>query len=248
MKAEIKKLCAFYGKKQILHDVSFDIKQGEITALIGRNGSGKSTIAHCLGSSLKYSGDIIINGIELNALKPREKARLISVMPQLLNTPHITVNELVAFGRNPHLAIGKHLSQTDKETIEKAITDAKLQEIRNCFLDRISGGELRRAYLGMLLAQDTPIIVLDEATAYMDTDNENKFLELISNLKIQQNKTVFCIMHNLTNAVKYADNIAVIDKGRIIFSGNKKEILTTKIIETNFGVERFETDNRIFFA
>ena len=248
MNAVIKNLNAFYGKKQILHNISFEIQSGSFTALIGRNGCGKTTLAACLGSGLKYSGDITVGGVNLNTLKPIEKAKLVSVMPQLLNTPHITVDELVTFGRSPYLSPAAHLSQADRQTINKAIAAAGLEEIRGCFLDRISGGELRRAYLGMILAQDTPVIVLDEATAYMDADNEAKFLSLITKLKTEQNKTVVCIMHSLANAVKYADSIAVMDKGKIIFSGKTSEILQTDIIEKNFGVERFEAENRIFFA
>lgn len=248
MTLTINGLNAFYGKKQILENISLEVKSGSFLALIGRNGCGKSTLAGCLSGSVKYDGKILTDNESIEKLNRREKARRISVMPQLLGTPHITVEELTAFGRNPYLSIGQRLSGQDKKIIENAILTAGLEQIRDCYLDRISGGELRRAYLSMLLAQDTPIMVLDEATAYMDADNEKHFLQLIKRIQTEQGKTILSVMHSLSDAVSFSDSIAVMENGRIKHFGSTEEILESNTIEKAFGVKRFTADNKIFFA
>lgn len=245
---KIKSLYASYGKKTILSDITLDVQKGSFTAVIGKNGSGKSTLVSCLGSALKFKGRIEVNSLDFSQMSRRERAQCIAVMPQLLSNPSLTVRELVCLGRSPYLSIGERMSEKDTEAVESAVKKAELTQLADRSLDTLSGGELRRAYFGMLLAQDTDIIVLDEATAYMDAENENKLLELVSN----SGKTVICVMHDLTCAVKYADRIVLIENGKIAFCENTDKVLEKGLIERHFNVRRYDTksgdETKIFFA
>ncbi|MBQ8026948.1 MAG: ABC transporter ATP-binding protein [Clostridia bacterium] len=245
---KINSLYASCGKKQILHGITLDVPKGSFTALIGKNGCGKSTLVSCLGSALDFKGEITVNGRSFNELSRRERAKEIAVMPQLLPNPKITVEELVYLGRNPYLSLSQKASDTDKAEVEKALTSAELTDFRHRTLNTLSGGELRRAYLGMVLAQSTKIIVLDEATAYMDIENESKLLSTVK----AQNKTVLCVMHDLSAAVEFADRIVLMESGKIKFCASAQAALKEEIIEKSFGVSRYisesEKETRIFFA
>ena len=171
-----------------------------------------------------------------------------SAVLQSLNAPHVTVGELVSFGRAPYRALGRSLSSSDLEKIDRALQTADLVSLQNCYADCISGGELRRAYLGAVIAQDTDTVILDEATAFMDADYQHRFLQTVCSLEKEEKKTVISVMHDLGAAVRYADNILLLDRGRQLFFGSVAELLATDLIERTFGVRRFTTDGRIFFA
>lgn len=212
---------AYPGNKKhtVLHDVQVIIPTHSFTAVIGRNGCGKSTLISCIAGLLSYEGTISLGGHPLEHLSLRERAAKIAVMQQSLRTPHISVETLVSFGRQPYLSLSGVLGAADHAAVETAMQMACLFDIRNQYLDRLSGGELRRAYLGMALAQDTPLLLLDEATANMDIDYEASFLSLLKTLPKEQNRTVISVMHNLSAAVRYADHILVVDGGSVCFFG-----------------------------
>lgn len=252
MKLELDALCAAYGKTQVLHNISFSLADGRFAALVGRNGCGKSTIVACLNGMLPYTGTIRLDGKTLSAMSRRERAAAVAVMPQTLSAPHITVEELVRFGRSPYHGIGEKLDARDLEIVERALADAALESLRHRYVDRLSGGERRRAYLGMILAQDTPLIVLDEATANMDADHESRFMALLSGLVKMHGKTVLSVTHQLSDAVRYADDIALLDAGALRFFGTTTALLAGDALESTLGVRRYTAveDGRehVFFA
>ena len=241
-----------YGKKQILRNIDVTVPSGSFTAVIGRNGCGKSTLLYAISGIITYDGDVLFDGDELSCMSRRERAGKIAIMLQQTKAPHITVEELVSFGRSPYVGLGARLTKNDTESIEGAIRDADLCDIRHCFADRISGGELRRSYLGMALAQDTPVLLLDEATAFLDTDREGRFLDMIDKKRKESKKTVISVMHDLSAAIKYADNVMLIDGGTVAFFGRTEELISTDLIEKTFFVKRFTADDcgvkRIFFS
>lgn len=241
-----------YGKRTVLHDVRLNIPTGSFTAVIGRNGSGKSTLLSAVAGIVPYTGEITLGDVKLSDMTPRERAGKIAVMLQQVKTPHITVEELVALGRSPHIGIGAKMTDRDLECIEKAIRDAELEEIRNCFVDRISGGEVRRSYLGMALAQDTQVLLLDEATAFLDVDREMRFWEMIEKKRRNSKKTVISVMHDLSAAVKYADNVLLVDNGTTVYFGDVETLLRDELVERTFSVKRFPSEydgeKRIFFS
>ncbi len=221
MSLDVKICVARYQKRTVLADVAFCAPDGSLVTVIGRNGSGKSTLVSCVASLMPFDGTVTANGVELCAQDVRTRARYLSVLLQELGSPHVTVRELVGFGRNPHRAMLGRESDADREAVTREIADADLSAPENCYVDRISGGEARRAYFGAMLAQNTPVVLLDEATAFMDRDYERKFLGMARALA-DGGKTVLSVMHDLSAAMAVADRV--------------------------FSVRRHSADGRLFFA
>lgn len=227
-----------YHKTTVLHDVSFRASEGEMIAVIGKNGSGKSTLLSALAGLLPYEGSIRLDGRELSSLAPRERATLVSLMAQLPRTPHVSVERLLLFGRTPYRTFAAPPSEADRTAVEAAIRAAELEDVRHAYLDQLSGGEVRRAYFGLLLAQNTPLVLTDEATAHLDPDREHRFAATLRDLRREKGKTVISVTHSLEQAL-LADRVLVLDGGAAAFFGTPKELLHTDTIERIFSVHRY---------
>ena len=236
------------GRKHILKNIDLNIKPHAITAIIGKNGSGKSTLVSAINGTVNYTGQMFFAGQDIRLLSQREKAKLISVLPQVLATPHITVEELVKMGRNPYVDIGRRFTSQDIKAVDDAMSAMGITDMKYRYIDCISGGERQKAYLAMILAQQTRLMVLDEPATYMDMAYEKQFMETLSYLRKSMHKTVVVVMHNLNTAVKYADYIAVADSGTVVFEGAAQECVDAQIIEKTFGVKKYISDGEIFFS
>ena len=248
----IEHLAVSYGAEDVLRDVSFELEPGKFTAVIGQNGCGKSTLAACINQQLAYRGEIYFEGENLKEMPPRRRARKISMLPQMLVSPHITVEELVALGRSPYLGLLGRMSGSDREAVESAMESAGISGLRGKFTDELSGGERQKAYLAMILAQDCGLMVLDEPTTYMDITYEGWFLEKLDELRRKQGKTLLVIMHNLSQAVRFAENIVVLKGGKVFFSGDVESCLERGVIEDVFSVKKHmfneEGERFVFFS
>ena len=249
---EIKNVSVRFGKKQILDNVSFFLRPNRLTALVGRNGSGKSTLLSCVNQQIPYTGQIREGEKNLALIPPRERAKNIAILPQTLPSPHITARELAAFGRNPYLDFTGRLTQEDKQAVENALRDADALSLADRYVDTLSGGEKQRVMLAMILAQNTPIALLDEPTAHMDLGHEAAFLELLQKLKKERKKTFLVILHDLTQAVRYADDMIVLEGGKVIFAGSREKCLEQDVLEKTFHLRRYTVadgeEKRIFFG
>jgi iron complex transport system ATP-binding protein len=234
------------GKKEILSNISFAPSENSFTTVIGRNGSGKSTLVSAISGLLHFEGRVSVCGFDVSKTDRRTLSKYISLLPQKIQSPHIRVEDLVAYGRSPYKKSFFGRCDDDGTIIEDALIKANVSSLRDCYLDRISGGELRRAYFAMMLAQNTDVAVFDEATAFMDADFERQFVAMQKELA--KNKTVISVMHNLTLAVAYADAILVLDGGKQIFFGTPNELLATDIPENIFHVKRHVADGNVFFG
>lgn len=171
-------------------------------------------------------------------LTARERARTLSLMQQQPRAPHVTVEELVSFGRWPHQLTGQgKLSVQDRERVEYALAETRLTSLRSRYTDTLSGGEQRRAHFAMMLAQDTPIILADESTAFMDAASESRYLEKLAALK--EKRTILAVLHDLSAALRFADHILVLDGGKLCFDGSTEDFVDTTIPEDIFEVTRF---------
>lgn len=226
-----------YKGKPVVENISFTVSDGEICALLGHNGCGKSTLLRAVMGSLGYVGSIRIDGQETRRLS-NDRAKLISLMPQLMARPSISVYELVSFGRQPYTGISGILSKSDRQKIDDAIQKARLLPLVESRCDRISGGELQRAYLAMVLAQDTPNLLLDEPAAHLDARYERQISDFLLALKADR-RAVLAVLHNINHALAIADRIIVIDSGRLVFNGNRAEFADRQIAETYFGLRRY---------
>ena len=249
---EIKNVSVRFGKKQVLDNVSFSLRPHRLTALVGRNGSGKSTLLNCVNQQLPYTGTICEGERNLALIPSRERAKSIAILPQSLPSPHITGREFVSLGRNPYLDFTGRLTGADKQAVEEALRDADALSLGDRYVDTLSGGEKQRIALAMILAQNTPIALLDEPTAHLDLGYEAAFLELLQKLKKERKKTFLVILHDLTQAVRYADDMIVLDSGKVIFAGSREECLEQEILEKTFGLKRYtvadDAGERMFFS
>lgn len=235
---KIENLSASYRKTPVLENVSFSLKPHTFTAVLGKNGCGKSTLVSCINQQMRYIGKISYADYNLSCMTPRERAKSIAVLPQILTLPQISVNELVMFGRNPYLDFGKRPSAEDISAVEEAIQMADVAALREKTVAALSGGERQKAYLAMVLAQQTRLLVLDEPTAHMDIENEAAFLELLTTLKKSHKKTLLVIMHDLSSALRFADRIVVLHDRRVAFDGSSEECLNSCILEDVFHVKQ----------
>jgi len=238
--------------KNILQDVNMDLRPHRLTALLGRNGSGKSTLLACVNQQVPYTGEILEGEKNLALLPPKERAKAVAILPQTLPAPHITAWEMAAFGRNPYLDFTGRLREKDKAAVSEALRAANAETLGERYVDTLSGGERQRIALAMILAQNTPIALLDEPTAHMDQAHEAAFLGRLRELKQKRKKTFLVVLHDLTLAAEYADDLIVLDGGRVVFSGPKEEAFRQEILERTFDLRRYtvreDGTEKLFFC
>lgn len=228
-----------YGKNKIAEGLSIEIPEKKITALIGANGSGKSTILKTLCRIKRPDrGRVVLNGRSIHQIETRELARRLSILPQGPEAPEgLTVEELVSYGRSPYRAGGRRLSREDRERIRWAMTVTKTEEFASRALEQLSGGQRQRAWIAMCLAQDTEIIFLDEPATYLDISYQLDIMKLLRELNEKYQKTIVMVVHDLNHASLFADYIVAIKNGRIVKSGEPDEVITPQTCREVFGVE-----------
>lgn len=235
-------ISASYGKKQVLRDIGFHLPEG-VTALLGRNGSGKSTLLHCIAGALPFEGSVKLDGKELKGLPARERAKLLSILPQMLPSPDLPAEEVVGFGRSPYSA---RLSAAEREEVHAAMQRLGIGELATRRVSTLSGGEKQKVFLAMLLVQDTPLVLLDEPTTYMDLPFKSVFFSVLQELK-EKKKTVLFVSHDLSDGIFACDHVLVLENGGIRFAGKKEECLNGCVLERAFGAARYEVEGNILF-
>lgn len=228
---KIKNLSASYKTHRVLHNVSFDIKSGEILALIGPNGAGKSTIIRAASGIIPSTGHIRTNGDDFHALNPMQRARYLAVVPQAISLPPaFTVWETVLMGRTPHLGFLGHASSLDEELARQALSRVHALAFAERRVGELSGGEAQRVLLARALCQSAPILLLDEPTAHLDLQYQVSLLELVHELAHKENLAVLIALHDLNLAARYADRVALLVGGEIKAIGAPREVLTAEAI------------------
>lgn len=236
-----------YGNKVALKDVNFKAKDGEIITIIGPNGSGKSTFIKAISRCMKpKSGVINLDGINIYNIPTKTLAKEIAVLPQVKSvSTDITVENLVSYGRYPHLGFGKRMNSDDKEIIDWAINKTGLVELRDRYVTTLSGGERQRAWIAMALAQKPRILILDEPTTYLDVSYQLEVLELIKELNKSLGLTVIMVLHDLNQAARYSDNIYVLKDGEICGYGTPKDIMKSNLLEDVFRIDAHIYEDKI---
>lgn len=245
---EVKNVSLKVGQRPILRDVSLQVPRGSLTALLGKNGCGKSTLVGCIAGQRRFSGTVTLNGQDLAALSPRERALRMALLPQVLPLPRLTAQEVTALGRTPRTGLSGRLAPEDREAVERAMALTDTLAFRHTPVDRLSGGERQRVFLAMTLAQDAPLLVLDEPAAHLDAAARRSFACLLARLARETDKTVLAVMHDVDAAAAVCDRIAVMEEGRITFCGTREACLKAGAIERAFGLKRYEASGQLFFA
>lgn len=228
-----------YGKRVIVENLSINIPEGKITALIGANGSGKSTILKTMCRIMQpEKGAVILDGKSIHSLPGKEVARLLTVLPQNPESPEgLTVRELVSYGRNPYKKGFSKLNEEDHSIIDWALEMTHMKEFEDRSLMQLSGGQRQRAWIAMAVAQNTNILFLDEPTTFLDMAHQLEVLKLLKKINEKYKRTIVMIVHDLNHASRYADHIIAIKKGTIVANGTPKEVVTEKICKEVFGIE-----------
>lgn len=217
-------ISAGYQGREVLSDVSFTVPRGSVTALVGPNGCGKTTLLQtACGLIRPAKGEVLLNGKPVGSYKRRELARLMALLPQSREIPAVTVERLAAYGRYPHLGPGGALSAEDRRIAQEALCQAGAWELRHRELRELSGGERQRAYIAMALCQDSEILLLDEPTTYLDIGQKTQVMELIGELNAR-GRTILAVLHDLPLAFMYSSRVALMDGGKLIAFGTPNEV------------------------
>lgn len=232
---KIQNLSASYHDHQVLHDVSFDVKSGEVLALIGPNGAGKSTIIRAASGVIPSTGHIRTNGDDFQSLTPMQRARYLAVVPQaILLPPAFTVWETVLMGRTPYLGFLGQASSLDEELARQALRRVNALAFIDRRVGELSGGEAQRILLARALCQSTPILLLDEPTAHLDLQYQVSLLEVICELAHTEKLAVLVALHDLNLAARYADRVALLVGGQLQAIGAPREVLTSDAISNAY--------------
>lgn len=228
-----------YGDKTIIDDLNLEIPKGEIVSIVGRNGSGKSTILKTLINGVKKrAGNIKLDGRKIEDYNRKEVARKMAILPQIYSSPaDIDVETLVSYGRYPYKKFGRSYSKEDKDIINQTLEITSLTNLRYQRLGTLSGGERQRTRIAMAICQQPEILVMDEPTTYLDISYQLEVLELISKINLNTNISILMVLHDLNLAVKYSDMIYVLCNKKIIREGCPEEVICKEILEEVFRVE-----------
>lgn len=231
-------LFADYGGPPVVKNLSADIPTGEITAIVGANASGKSTLLRALARLLRPSeGAVYLDGADICSLPTRSVASRLGLLPQSPRVPDgVVVEDLVRRGRYPHQRLFSQWSKTDDQAVERALNLTGLVELRSRPVDELSGGQRQRVWIAMALAQDAPMMLLDEPTTFLDIAHQVEMLDLLARLNETENRTVVMVLHDLNQACRYASHIIALADGRIEAAGPPAEVVTAELIERVFGL------------
>ena len=225
------------GKTPILEDISLSIPPGQFTAFIGPNGAGKSTLLSIMSRLLeKDQGLLTIKGKEIEAWNSQELAKELTILKQKINyQAKLTVEELVSFGRFPYSR--DRLTQEDHQKIEQALTYLDILDLRDRMIDTLSGGQLQRVFIAMVLAQDTELILLDEPLNNLDMKQSTSMMRILRSLVNDLGKTIVIVIHDINTASLYVDHIVAFKDGKVFAQGTTTEMMQASILNPLFEVE-----------
>lgn len=227
---EIKEVSKVYQQKIVLDKIELQLPKGEIVAFIGPNGAGKSTLLSIMSRLQgEFSGELFIDNGEIRTWQSKELAKRLAILKQNNQLQaRLTVAELVAFGRFPY-SRGR-LNKDDRRIISEAITAMSLTELAEVELQNLSGGQLQRAYIAMILAQDTEYILLDEPLNNLDMNHANHLMRLLKRLVKKTQKTIFLVIHDINFAAAFADTIVALKDGCLFKMGTVAEVITSEVL------------------
>lgn len=237
---EINHVTYSHDKKTMhLKDVSSEIDHGKITTIIGPNGCGKSTLLGVLAKQYTpQEGSILLEGKALHTFGGKEFARKLAVVHQHNSAPSdMTVERLTSYGRLPYKAMFKSDPKKDSEAVEWALAKTNLLKKRKNSIMALSGGERQRVWIAMALAQQTPILFLDEPTTYLDIYYQYEILDLIKHLNKEEGLTIVMVLHDINQAIRYSDTIIAMKAGEVVIKGAPEEVITADLMKEVYHID-----------
>jgi iron complex transport system ATP-binding protein len=235
----LERVTAGYRSAPVVRDVSLRVRPGEVVALVGPNGSGKTTLVRIASRALPpNSGRVSVMGRDPYAVGAREAARLVAVVPQDV-TPafSFTALELVLMGRTPYLSPWGGGGPRDWSRVREAMSATRVQHLADRPVEELSGGERRRVVLAQALAQDAPVLLLDEPTTHLDVRHVFDLLGIVRGLAAREGVAVLAILHDLNLAATTCDRIVVLDRGEVVANGTPESVVTSALLREVYGVE-----------
>ncbi|WP_043478822.1 ABC transporter ATP-binding protein [Kitasatospora sp. MBT66] len=222
-----------YDRRTVAEGLDVEIPDHSFTVVIGPNACGKSTLLRALARVLRPTrGTVLLDGADLARLPARRVARTLGLLPQSSVAPDgITVADLVARGRHPHQGLLRQWSHEDERITEESMAATGVAELADRPVDELSGGQRQRVWIAMALAQQTPLLLLDEPTTYLDISHQIEVLDLCDRLHRTQGRTLVAVLHDLNQAARYATHLIVMREGRVVAAGDPGEILTAELVE-----------------
>lgn len=230
-------LRAGYGGAEKLHGIDLKIERGCITVIVGPNGCGKSTLLKTICGLLPRSaGSVELDGRPLDDYTGRELAQRLAVLPQSRNLPAITARRMVLHGRFPYLEYPRRYRKQDYEIAQEAMEQVGIGDFADRSMEALSGGERQKVYLAMALAQQTPVVLLDEPTTFLDVRHQLEVIEIAKELRCA-GKTVVMVLHDLNLALRCADKLVVLSEGVVAACGAAEAVAQNGVLDGVFGVE-----------
>ncbi|MEU7720128.1 ABC transporter ATP-binding protein [Streptomyces tibetensis] len=227
-----------YDQRVIAEQLSVEIPDQSFTVIVGPNACGKSTLLRALSRMLKPSeGRVLLDGNVIQSMPAKKVARTLGLLPQSSVAPDgITVADLVGRGRYPHQGILRQWSTEDERIVQESMRRTGVAELGDRYVDELSGGQRQRVWIAMALAQQTPLLLLDEPTTYLDIQHQIDVLDLCAELHEEQGRTLVAVLHDLNHAARYATHLIALREGRVIAEGAPKDIVTAELVEEVFGL------------
>ncbi|WP_214627457.1 ABC transporter ATP-binding protein [Paenibacillus agaridevorans] len=232
-------LAISYDERLIVQNLNISIPQGKVTALVGANGSGKSTILKTMARIMNPShGNVLLDGKSIHKQSTKDVAKQLAILPQNPTAPDgLTVAELVSYGRFPYQKGFGSMSKEDRSVVQWAIEATGMIEFTDRPVDQLSGGQRQRAWIAMALAQETDILFLDEPTTFLDMAHQLEVLHLLQKLNEHNNRTIVMVVHDLNHAARYAHHMIAIKSGVVRGEGSPIEVITPDVMRDVFNIE-----------
>ncbi|WP_432094075.1 ABC transporter ATP-binding protein [Streptomyces sp. bgisy100] len=225
-----------YERRTITQDLTVAVPDDSFTVVVGPNACGKSTLLRALSRMLKpASGTVLLDGQDISRTPARKVAQTLGLLPQSSIAPDgITVADLVSRGRYPHQGLLRQWSKEDERIVTESMASTGVADLADRLVDELSGGQRQRVWIAMALAQQTPLLLLDEPTTYLDIAHQIEVLDLCARLHEEQGRTLVAVLHDLNQAARYATHLIAMRDGRVVAEGEPREIVTAELVEEVF--------------
>lgn len=239
MRLHAHELALTYGRDPVIADLTVHIPNGQVTALVGANASGKSTLLRGLARLLQPAvGTVYLDGRALTRMNTKDIARHMAVLPQGPDpTEGVTVRQLVAHGRYPHQGLFRQWSHRDEQAVAHALAATGTTDLADRAVNELSGGQRQRAWIAMTLAQEATVMLLDEPTTFLDITHQVDVLDLLHDLNERDGRTIVMALHDLNQAARYAHHILAIRDGRLAAEGSPRHLITEPVVRDIFGLD-----------
>ncbi|MCK7623248.1 ABC transporter ATP-binding protein [Streptomyces sp. RS10V-4] len=228
-----------YDQRTIAENLSVAVPDHSFTVIVGPNACGKSTLLRALSRMLRpAAGTVLLDGQKISALPAKQVARTLGLLPQSSVAPDgITVADLVARGRYPHQGLLRQWSATDERIVQESMAATGVAALADRYVDELSGGQRQRVWIAMALAQQTPLLLLDEPTTFLDIQHQIEVLDLCAALHEEQGRTLVAVLHDLNQAARYATHLIALKDGAVLAEGAPCDIVTAELVGRVFGID-----------